>query len=38
MTPSIGRIAGERVTFSVDVGSPQFFDPQTGLALEEVGA
>ncbi len=38
MTASIGRIGRERVTFRVDVGSPQFFDPQTGLALEEVGA
>ena len=34
-----GRVvAGERVTFNVDVAALHFFDPQTGLALEEVGA
>ncbi len=30
--------AGDRVSFAVDVGALQFFDPQTGATLDESGA
>jgi multiple sugar transport system ATP-binding protein len=34
-----GRVAaGERLTFSVEVESLHFFDPQSGLAIEDTGA
>lgn len=38
LDPATRVVAGERVTFSVDAEALHFFDPETGLALEDLRA